>query len=69
MKTVHHFNTARDKLLHIETEGGIINIRVGLQNTEGQEVTSIEILADESDGWKNFDGTVNNRIIKIKKEA
>ena len=64
MKRIHHFNTARDKLLHIETEGCIVNIRVGLQNTEGQEVTSIEILADNTDGWK-FDGTVNNRIIKV----
>ena len=63
MKTVHHFNTARDKLLHIETEGCIVNIRVGLSNTQGQEVTSIEILPDNSDGWK-FDGTANNRIIK-----
>lgn len=62
MKTVHHFNTARDKLLHIEAEGCIVNIRVGLSNTQGQEVTSVEILAD-NDGWK-LDGTVNNRIIK-----
>ncbi len=65
MKTIHHFNTARDKLLHIETEGCIVNIRVGLQNTEGQEVTSVEVLAD-NDGWR-LDGTVNNRVIKETK--
>lgn len=32
---------------HIETELGIINIRPGLRNTNGQEVCSIEILPDE----------------------
>ncbi len=64
MKTIHHFKGARDWLLHVETEGCIVNIRVGLHNTEGQEVTSVEILAD-NDGW-NLDGSVNNRVIKIK---
>ena len=65
MKTVTHYKTARDKLLHIAAEGCIVNIRVGLSNTQGQEVTSIEILADDSDDWK-LDGVVNNRVIKIK---
>lgn len=35
-----------DNLLHIETELGIINIRLGLTNTEGRKVESIEVLAD-----------------------
>ena len=46
MKTIHHYKTARDKLLHIETEGAIINIRVGLQSSTYREVTHIEILPD-----------------------
>ncbi len=47
MKTIHHFKTARDKLLHIETEGAIVNIRVGLQESGTyREVTHIEILPD-----------------------
>lgn len=46
MKRISHFNTARDKLLHIETEGAIVNIRVGLSDNQGQAVTSIEILPD-----------------------
>ncbi len=54
MKTIHHFSTARDKLLHIETEGCIVNIRVGLQNTDGENVTSIEVLPDTNgDGCGN----------------
>ena len=64
MKTIHHFNTARDKLLHIEAEGCIVNIRVGLHNRAGQRGTSVEILAD-NDGYQ-LDGTVNNRVIKIR---
>jgi len=61
MKTASHFNTARDKLFHIETEGCVVNIRVGLTNTHGKEVTSIEILPDEE--W-HVDGPINNRVIK-----
>lgn len=61
MKRIHHFNTARDKLLHIETEGAIVNIRVGLQDSDGREVTSVEILPDSSEGWVTT-GDINNRI-------
>lgn len=61
MKTINLTNRAKDKLLHIEAEGCIVNIRVGLHNQDGQEVTSIEILHDE--GWL-LDGFVNNRIIQ-----
>lgn len=55
MKTIHHFNTAKDKLLHIETEGCIVNIRVGLQEQGTyRNVTSIEILPDiNGDGCGN----------------
>ena len=63
MKLIHHSNTARDKLLHVETEGCIVNIRVGLKNTAGQEVTHIEILPDTSDGWVIV-GSANNHVIK-----
>ncbi len=65
MKTVHHFNTAREKLLHIETEGGIVNIRVGLHDTEGKAVTHVEILPDQGKGeeW-DLQGAINNRLIK-----
>lgn len=70
MKTVHHYETARDKLLHIETEGCIVNIRIGLTDREGRTVTSVEILPDDKrrggDGrgriWE-LDGARNNRLI------
>ena len=47
MKTVGFYKANRSgNLLHIETEGAIVNIRVGLHNTDGHEVTAIEILPD-----------------------
>lgn len=64
MKTVRHIN-ARDNLLHVETEGCIVNIRTGLHDRDGRAVTSIEILADNYVGeeW-TLDGYVNNRVIQ-----
>lgn len=50
---------------HLERNGCIINIRVGLHNTESKEVTSIEIVPDV--GWK-LEGSYNNRVIKEVKK-
>ena len=67
MKSISHFNTARDKTLHIETEGAIVNIRIGLNDPDGHEVTHIEILPDDhyfgESRWA-LDGSINNRLIK-----
>lgn len=69
MKTIsHHINKRNpdNNLLHIETEGCIVNIRIGLTNSEGKNVTSVEILPDQiekNDYW-DLVGTINNRIIK-----
>lgn len=49
MKRINHFRTAHDKLLHILTEGAIINITVGLTDSKGRAVTSVEIIPDN--GW------------------
>ena len=63
MKRITHNSTARDRLLHIETDGCIVNIRVGLHDAAGQAVTSIEILPNTSEHWK-IDGHMNNRVIR-----
>lgn len=76
MKSIKHGATARDNLLHIETDGCIVNIRVGLRDSEGRGVTSIEILPDDEtrspdpDGcyWR-LDGHVNTRVVRQPKEA
>ena len=41
-------NNKSDNLLHIETEGAVINIRVNLHDTEGREVNHVEILPDNT---------------------
>lgn len=75
MKRIEHSGRARDKLLHIETDGCIVNIRVGLTNTEGQRVTSIEILPDGEGRGGDGEGGIwqlapecvsNNRVIRIQ---
>jgi len=66
MKAVRHVN-ARDNLLHIETEGGIVNIRTGLTDVNGRQVTSVEIVPDEFVGeeW-TIDGPRNVRLVEGK---
>lgn len=51
-----------DNLLHIETNLGIVNIRVGLHDAQGRMVESVELIPDESDGVV-IDGYRNNRFI------
>lgn len=71
MKRIQHTARSREKLLHIETEGCIVNIRVGLSDSEGRAVTSVEIVPDKADRggdgegrvW-TLDGTLNNRVIR-----
>jgi len=71
MKTIYFGkNNRSNNCLHIETEGGIVNIRVGLQDREGRKVTSIEILPDKYCGeeWE-LSGVHNNRLIKVEHES
>ena len=70
MKTIRFFaghNRSHD-LLHIETDGGIVNIRTGLHFIDHEGIdhqrTSIEILRDES-AW-TLDGFINNNLIKVR---
>lgn len=71
MKSIVHSAKARDRVLHIETDGCIVNIRVGLIDREGHRVTSVEIIPDDESRspdhegrfW-HLDGTINNRIIR-----
>jgi hypothetical protein len=65
MKTVTHTANARDRLLHIETDGCVVNVRIGLTDSQGRRVTSVEILPDRGAGeeW-HLVGTSNNRVIE-----
>lgn len=66
MRTVRHTNS-RDNLLHIETVGGIVNIRTGLTDHEGRRVTSISTVPDQTteDTW-TLSGFHNTRLIEGK---
>jgi len=66
MKTIHHFKTAKDKLLHIETEGAIINIMVDLQEAGTyRNITAIEVLPYTSENWTIDDTKDKARNIRI----
>ncbi len=66
MKRVSFFKGNRsDNLLHIETEGCIVNIRIDLHNADSCPVTSIEILPDKDEGWVTT-GDINNRVYQPK---
>ena len=58
--------TGGDGRLHIEAPGCIVNIRCNLHNSDGAEVTSIEVIPDGPDydgrGWTVVDGI---RIIRV----
>jgi hypothetical protein len=55
---------------HIEVDGCIINVRTGLHDSEGREVTSVEILCDAyaGDSWSLADQGnakgINIRVVK-----
>ena len=68
MRRISFYNNNRsNNVLHIETEGCIVNIQVGLTNIKQQKITSIEILPDKyRDNKWILDGTVHNRVIKQK---
>lgn len=65
MKTITHNARSKDKMLHIETEGGIVNIKVGLTDRENRPVTSIEVIPDlyVGENWHR-DGYGNTRLIR-----
>jgi hypothetical protein len=52
--------------IHVETELGIVNIYLGLHDSEGRKVESIEILADDYAGEPKvtLDGHVRSRLIQ-----
>jgi len=60
MKRVDHLSPRREDLLHVEAIGCIINVRIGLRDPEGHDVTSVEVIPDSD--WTR-DGQGNVRVI------
>jgi hypothetical protein len=46
MKRISISDRSRDKLLHIEAPGCIINVQIGLADRDGRKVTHVSIVAD-----------------------
>ena len=67
MNRISHTSRSKDKLLHIETDLGIINIRVGLTDTDGHRVESVEIIVNKYAGEPEvfLDGHTNTRLIEL----
>jgi hypothetical protein len=59
-------NRNKDKTLHIETDGCIVNIRIGLNKDDGRKCTVIEVLPDDYKGeeWDLEVGSKFTRIVK-----
>ena len=58
----------RKNLMHIEADGCIVNIREGLTDMKGRQVTSIEVIPDDMAGeqrWKRV-GYANTRVVQLK---
>lgn len=51
MKTILFSEQNRsDNILHIETEGCIVNIRIGLTDINGRKTTNISVIPDRGKG-------------------
>jgi hypothetical protein len=45
--TFHAKTNRSGNLLHIETDGCIVNIRVGLHDVDGRQVTNVQVIPDD----------------------
>src|SRR6185437_16667279 len=60
MRTIRYYakGNRTGKILHIETDGGIVNIRVGLSDSQGRPVTAIEIIPDDEQRGGDGNGQI-----------
>lgn len=59
MKTVQYYSGSRNRtgnLLHIETDGCVVNIHVGLTDRQGRTVTNVEIIPDDESRGGDSEG-------------
>lgn len=47
-----------DNLLHIETDGAIVNVHVGLTNSEGRPVTRVDVIPDDASRGGDMSGQI-----------
>lgn len=49
MRIVEHRQAEMHKLLHLETEGCVVNVTIGVHDQAGHRITSIEVVPAEPD--------------------
>lgn len=71
MKTITHGRGARDRLLHVEADGCIVNIHVGLTDLKGRHVTRVDVIPDDERRGGDADGFIwyadGPRVIRLEK--
>jgi hypothetical protein len=70
MKTIVLSSRSRDNILHVEAEGCIVNIHIGLRDDSGHPVTRVDVLCDQYAGeprW-SVDGAMSIGVI-VKSET
>ena len=69
MKNVryYHGRNRTGNLLHIETDGCIVNVRPGLTDRQGRTVTSVEIIGDDycDEKWA-INGVPSHKRINVR---
>lgn len=70
METVEFYaNGGPRKTLHIETDGCIVNIDVGLTDAEGRQVTRVSVLPEDESRGGDADGRIwrqdGPRVIRL----
>jgi hypothetical protein len=65
-KRLAHARWISDNTLHVETELGIVNIYVGLSDTGGHKVESVEIIPDKMDHVVKVEGSDYLRVRMIE---
>jgi hypothetical protein len=71
MRRISFYDGPRNKqdILHIETDGAIVNIQVGLHDTDGRQVTSVRISPDDASRGGDGNGRIwvrdGSRIVRL----
>lgn len=54
MRVVEHAEPGAHKLLHIEADGCVVNVTIGLHDLAGGRFTSVEVVPSEPDDDRNL---------------
>lgn len=60
MKTIRFYadSNRSENLLHIETDGCVVNIHVGLTNSDGQKITRVDVLPEDASRGGDGEGRI-----------